>query len=82
MKNAQRKPEYSVWYPATSSDLASGKSNGVLFNSATAAIKKMTKPTGCTKMYHAFSCARYDIIQVKLPANKMTPITLITSGIS
>ena len=29
-------PEYSVWYPATSSDSASGKSNGGLFVSANA----------------------------------------------
>ena len=33
-------PEYSVWYPATSSDSASGKSNGGLFVSASAEMKK------------------------------------------
>src|SRR5207247_5191397 len=34
MKKAKRIPEYSVWYPATSSDSASGMSKGVRFTSA------------------------------------------------
>ena len=42
-KTAQRKPEYSVIQPATSSDSASGISKGVLFVSATALIKKIKK---------------------------------------
>src|SRR5687768_7405108 len=33
-KAANRKPEYSVWKPATSSDSASGISNGARFDSA------------------------------------------------
>ena len=33
--------EYSIWKPATISSSASGKSNGVLFVSASAEIKKM-----------------------------------------
>ena len=34
--------EYSVWYPATNSASASGKSNGGLFVSARAEIKNIT----------------------------------------
>jgi hypothetical protein len=41
MITAHRKPEYSVWNPATSSDSASGKSNGALLHSASEAIKKI-----------------------------------------
>ena len=36
-------PEYSVWYPATNSASASGKSKGGLFVSARADIKKNDK---------------------------------------
>src|SRR5436190_17487329 len=46
-----RKPLYSVWNPATSSDSASGKSNGARFVSATPHIKKRMKPIGCKKTY-------------------------------
>src|SRR5882672_4909947 len=41
-----RKPLYSVWNPATSSDSASGRSNGARFVSATPQIKKSTKASG------------------------------------
>ena len=43
---------YSVWYPATSSCSASGKSNGARFVSATPAVRKMKNPSGWMKMYH------------------------------
>src|SRR6201998_4951310 len=36
----QRKPEYSVWKPAVSSDSASGRSNGARLVSATMATAK------------------------------------------
>src|SRR5262249_38963156 len=36
--SAQRKPLYSVWNPATSSDSASGRSNGARLVSAVAAM--------------------------------------------
>src|SRR5437016_4837881 len=45
----QRKPEYSVWKPATSSDSASGKSKGARLVSATMATanrKKASRPSG------------------------------------
>src|SRR5882724_6795589 len=48
MKNmANLKLAYSVWNPATSSDSASGKSNGTRLVSATAAVKKQKKPMSC-----------------------------------
>src|SRR3954463_7028045 len=40
----QRKPLYSVWNPAVSSDSASGKSNGARFVSATIATAKIKNP--------------------------------------
>src|SRR5208337_979191 len=52
-KSANLKPEYSVWYPATSSDSPSGKSKGERFVSAVAAmayIMKAASPHG-VKMY-------------------------------
>src|SRR6266852_9895243 len=48
-KSDQRKPLYSVWKPAVSSDSASGRSNGARLVSATIAIAKMPnaiKPSG------------------------------------
>src|SRR5215510_15093230 len=51
MKNmANLKLEYSVWKPATSSDSASGKSNGTRLVSAMAAVRKQKKPTICGKL--------------------------------
>src|SRR5215472_17098722 len=48
MKNmANLKLAYSVWKPATSSDSASGRSNGARFVSAMAAVKKQMKPMIC-----------------------------------
>src|SRR5262245_26924646 len=51
----QRMPEYSVWYPPTSSVSASGRSNGGRFVSATPAMKKMTRPTSCGAAYQTES---------------------------
>ena len=45
-KNPKRMPEYSVAKPATISESASVRSNGVRFASAVAAMKKMRKPSG------------------------------------
>ena len=44
-KSANLSPENSVWKPATSSDSASGISNGVRLVSATEAIKKIRNAT-------------------------------------
>src|SRR6266404_3371544 len=52
MKNiANLKLEYSVWNPATSSDSASGRSNGTRFVSATAAMKKQKNPRICGQTF-------------------------------
>src|SRR6266516_8117138 len=45
------KPLYSVWNPATSSDSASGKSNGARLVSATPHIKNSRNPIGCRNTY-------------------------------
>ncbi len=42
-KSDQRNPLYSVWKPATSSDSASGRSNGARLVSATIAMANTTK---------------------------------------
>ncbi len=41
-----------MWYPATSSCSASGKSNGARLVSAMPAVMKMKKPTGCRNTNH------------------------------
>ena len=45
-KIAQRMPEYSVRNPATSSDSASGRSNGLRFVSASAAMRYVRNAIG------------------------------------
>src|SRR5438105_6710257 len=47
--NPQRMPEYSARKPATSSDSASGRSNGLRFVSARPAMKYVTKASGRTR---------------------------------
>src|SRR6266511_5184833 len=46
-KRPQRIPLYSVWYPATSSVSASGRSNGGRLVSAITAKKKTSIPASC-----------------------------------
>ena len=43
-------PEYSVCQPATSSESASGRSNGIRSSSARTAMKKTIAPSGCRTM--------------------------------
>src|SRR6476660_6403264 len=50
-KKPKRMPEYSVAKPATISESASVRSNGVRFASAVAAMKKISAPSGCWKTY-------------------------------
>ena len=52
-KNPKRMPEYSVAKPATISESASVRSNGVRFASAAAAMKKISAPSGWRKMYQS-----------------------------
>ena len=51
VKRPKRMPPYSVWYPATSSCSASGRSNGARAVSAVPASMKTTKPTNCGRTY-------------------------------
>src|SRR5580765_4867295 len=46
-KRPQRIPEYSVWWPATSSLSASGRSNGARADSAMPPTKKIMRPIAC-----------------------------------
>src|SRR5207249_10724157 len=90
MKNiANLKLAYSVWKPATSSDSASGKSNGTRFVSATAATKKQKNPKICghtfqPKIPRSAWRASASIIcfKLKLPAISSTPTTDILSASS
>src|SRR5258705_5860171 len=52
-KNPKRMPEYSVAKPATISESASVRSNGVRFASAVAAMKKISTPSGCWKTHQS-----------------------------
>src|SRR5207247_2617728 len=65
--------EYSVWNPATSSDSASGRSNGVRFVSASAASMNMMKATGWKATNHTFSCALTMSTIESEPASSSTP---------
>src|SRR5690349_6965134 len=83
MKNmANLKLAYSVWKPATSSDSASGRSNGTRLVSATAATKKQKKPRICGQTFQPniprsgwWDCAVMMSRRLKLPAMSSTPTT-------
>src|SRR5713101_3422467 len=79
---ANLKLAYSVWKPATSSDSASGRSNGARFVSAIAATKKQKKPRICGQMFQPrmphsgwCACASMIFFKLKLPAISSTPTT-------
>src|SRR6202795_5253590 len=86
---ANLKLAYPVWKPATSSDSASGRSNGTRFVSATAAMKKQKNPRICGQTFQPKSphsgwcdCASMIFFKLKLPANSSTPTTDIVSDSS
>ena len=84
-KNPKRIPEYSVAKPATISESASVRSNGVRFASAVAAMKKMMKASGCCKMYQSNNepdCWWTMWFRLIVPARMITPTTDRVSGIS
>ena len=70
-------PEYSVWYPATSSASASGKSKGGLFVSAKADIKNTTNIGNKGTTNHNFSCAKTISFKFKDPTHRSTLIIII-----
>ena len=53
----QRIPLYSMYGPPAISDSPTAMSNGVRFSSASIAMKKITKPSGCQTMFGTMSCA-------------------------
>ncbi len=55
-KRAKRMAPYSVWNPATSSDSASGRSNGSRLVSAKEAMRKTRKPMICGMNVHRCVC--------------------------
>src|SRR3954452_15801615 len=82
-KRPQRMPLYSVWYPATSSCSASGRSKGARFVSAMPAMKKMISPTNCGAAYHQPSCCSLTMSTSESePAISTTPSTLSASATS
>ena len=84
-KNPKRMPEYSVAKPATISLSASVRSKGVRFASAVAAMKKISRPSGCLKANQSrnepdwWSTIWFRLI---VPARIRTPTTDRVSGIS
>src|SRR5947208_12345363 len=70
----KRMLEYSVWKPATSSDSASGRSNGVRFVSASAVIMNSRNATGWTATNQRCSCALTMSTIDSEPVSSRTPI--------
>ena len=84
-KKPKRMPEYSVAKPATISESASVRSNGVRLASAVTAMKKITKASGWRKTYQSNRCrpGRWTILlRLSVPASRITPTTDRVSGIS
>src|SRR4051794_36271265 len=74
---------YSEWYPAMSSDSASGRSNGRRFVSANAAIMKMKNATVRLRTFQVSNACWFTMrLSVTLPASSSTGMVLIPSAIS
>ena len=71
-KNTKIIPLCSVKNPATSSDSASGRSNGVRFVSASAEMKKIMKIGSNGTMYHTDSCASIIVVMLNEPVRRIT----------
>ena len=82
-KSPQRMPEYSVWYPATSSVSASGRSNGGREVSAIPPSRKMQRPTNWG-MKNQSVCPCRSTISTRFNERPMitTPRTLSASDTS
>src|SRR5690242_19660989 len=67
--------EYSVWYPATSSDTASGRTNGTRLVSANAETMKMKNAIGRLTTFHMLcACCRTISLRITFPARRITGI--------
>src|SRR5688572_15418008 len=74
---------YSVWYPAMSSDSASGRSNGNRFVSANAATMKMKNAIVRLTTFHPpYACCVMIAPRVTFPASSSTGIVESPSEIS
>ena len=76
MKNIENfMPLYSVWYPATSSDSASGKSNGNRLVSAKAATRNVNQATVSDSTFQPMcDCCCTIVVSETLPASRITGI--------
>src|ERR1035438_4132064 len=75
--------EYSVWYPATSSDSASGRSNGRRFVSANAETRKMKNAIERTSTFHPIvACCRMIVLSETFPERSSTQTVDIPIAIS
>src|SRR5665811_1297823 len=84
-KKPKRMPEYSVAKPATISESASVMSKGVRLASAVAAMKKISRASGCFNANQSRAepdCAATMWLRLIVPASKITPTTERVSGIS
>ena len=84
-KKPKRIPEYSVAKPATISESASVRSNGVRLASAVTAMKNTTKASGWRQMYQSKrlpAWPRTIWFRLIVPARRITPTTDRVSGIS
>src|SRR5687767_15060340 len=86
-KNPNRIPEYSVAKPATISESASVRSNGVRLASAVAAIAKIRKPRGWRNAYQSVNqpepdCWNTIVFRLIVPASITSPTTESVRGIS
>ena len=84
-RNPNRIPEYSVAKPATISESASVRSNGVRFASAVAAMKKISAPSGCrntNQFQNPPPCWTAMSWRLIVPASRISPTTESVSGIS
>ena len=75
-------PRYSVCHPATSSESASGRSNGILSSSARTQTKKTTAPSGWRTMNQMLLWASTILTRSSEPERTTTPSTERIIGIS
>src|SRR6185295_2662178 len=77
--------EYSVWYPATSSASASGRSKGSRLVSANAETKNTTNPTNCGRTFQPWKgsasqlppCWSTTSVSLNEPPERTTPAAAV-----
>ena len=84
-KKPKRIPEYSVAKPATISESASVRSNGVRLASAVAAMRKTMNASGCLNTNQSNRLPDWSSViwlRLSVPASRTTPTTDSVRGIS